>query len=100
MRRLSWIACAAALSLLAVVLPAQASTDVGVRVPSGPSSVPGGECDGFLDIDCDQYDESCNADFTICNHVFVQHCLVYHGYLDFTEPDLSGLGVCEEHPFS
>jgi len=85
-------------TLLASLAAVLALAHPGAAAPDGPA-LPGGECGGLVDVDCDDYADICTPDFTSCEHTFVRHCLVWYVYLGMTMPDLEAFGVCEDDPY-
>jgi hypothetical protein len=94
MKPLPWTLLASIAAALALAHPAAAA-------PDDPAPVlPGGECGGLVDVDCDDYNDVCTPEFPSCQHTFVRHCLVWYLYLDMTSPaDLGRFGVCQDNPY-
>ena len=81
----AWAHLASLATVLALALPATAAPVAPVDLPAL-----GGQCDGLVDVDCDDYN----------GETFVRHCLVWHLYLDIAMPPvLAKLGICQDNPY-
>lgn len=69
-----------------------------------PSDVPlpGGRCDGVVDVLCEDWSEACDQGPTQCWEVHVRDCVVWITYLDMTTPegwDSLSPTFCEDQPY-
>jgi hypothetical protein len=92
MKPLAWTLLASLAAALTLAHPAAAAPD--------DPALPGGECGGLVDVDCDDYNDVCAPDLTSCQRTFVRHCLVWYVYLDIASPPLpEKLGICQDNPY-
>ncbi|HEX2021918.1 MAG TPA: hypothetical protein VHH36_04350 [Candidatus Thermoplasmatota archaeon] len=85
-----------------LVLPALAAltlATLGTTAVAAPQSV-GGECDGLVDVDCDDYyrDFSCGPG-TCPPPEYEGHCVAWVAYLDTTLQPEHRPVLCADHPY-
>lgn len=64
--------------------------------------LPGGTCDGLVDVLCADMATSCDPGPTHCEEVWVRDCVVWITYLDMTSPpgwESLSPTVCEDQPY-
>lgn len=59
----------------------------------------GGECDGLVDVDCDDYYEDTSCQPGACPPEYEGRCLVWYTYLDTTLAPEHRPYLCEDRPY-